>query len=262
VSSSNTAGTLQDDSDSDSDVDEPTIVVTTLPIHVTDPPPKDASDAHSADEVENSTYAEDLARLKKQEYAAAQEAKRLGLEFIHDTDQGHESPADISADASVDSADAHATDSYSADVPVSTKASTSMEEPFGRFPSPSDLANVEQSDGIFQSASYDEDSAPSLTNLDTSINVDPATTKRINTIHPQENILGDPNAMVLTRSAIKNTKFGQCAFLTYVSTQKRDNHTDQKHCLFACFLSQVEPTSIKQALTEPSWIEAMQEEMQ
>jgi hypothetical protein len=47
-----------------------------------------------------------------------------------------------------------------------------------------------------------------------------------------------------------------------VSTQQRDNHTDKKHCLFACFLSQVEPTSIKQALTDPSWVEAMQEEMQ
>ena len=45
-------------------------------------------------------------------------------------------------------------------------------------------------------------------------------------------------------------------------TQQRDNHTDQQHCLFACFLSQVEPTSVAQALTIESWVEAMQEEMQ
>ena len=39
-----------------------------------------------SDGVENSTYAEDLARLKKQEHAAAQEAKRLGLVFAQDTE--------------------------------------------------------------------------------------------------------------------------------------------------------------------------------
>jgi hypothetical protein len=267
-SSSNNAGTLPDDSDSGSECDEPTIVVTTLPIQLADPPTKEASDAKSAEDVENSTYVEDLARLKKQEHAAAEEAKRLGLEFAQDTkallkqaaveESRKTNSADTSAGPSVDPADGDSAEPSSAALPVST----SLDEPFGRFPTPSDLANVEQSDGIFQSASYDQDFAPTLTNLDTSIDVNPVTIKRINTIHPQDNILGDPNAMVLTRSAIKNTKFGQCGFLTYVSTQKRDNHTDQKHCLFACFLSQVEPTSIKQALSEPSWVEAMQEEMQ
>jgi transposase InsO family protein len=255
VSSSNSAGALQDDSDSDSECDEPTIVVTTLPIHIADPPNKETTDAKSADDVDNSTYAEDLARLKKQEHAAAKEAKRLGTEFAQDTEAllkqavVEESrktfSADVSADAAVDSADGDSADNNSAAVLVSTTTSTSLDEPYGRFPIPSDLANVEQSDGIFQSASYDEDFAPTITNLDTSIDVNLVVTKRINTIHPQDNILGDPNAMVLIRNAIKNTKFGQCAFLTYVSTQKRDNHTDQKHCLFACFLSQVEPTSIK-----------------
>ena len=101
-----------------------------------------------------------------------------------------------------------------------------------------------------------------MTNLETSVEVNPNPTKRINTIHPQTNILGDPNAMVQTRSTVKKTQFGQCAFITYVTNQKRDNHTDQQHCLFACFLSQVEPTSITQALNNPSWVEAMQEEMQ
>jgi hypothetical protein len=168
----------------------------------------------------------------------------------------------ISADESADAAAANSPEGIYAAVPISTVTSTSLDEPYGRFPTPSDLANFEQSDGIFQSASYDEDFAPTLTNLETSVDVNPVTTKRINTINPQDNILGDPNAMVLTRSEIKNTKFGQCAFLTYVSTQQRDNHTDQKHCLFACFLSQVEPKSIKQALTNPIWVEAMQEEMQ
>jgi hypothetical protein len=268
VSPTNIAGTLEDDSDSDSESDEPPIVVSSLPIHIVGPPNQEASNAKTADNVDNSTYAKDLARLKKQEHAAAEEAEKLGLEFAQDTEAFlkqaaiEESRKSISADASADRAAVNSAEGNSAAVPVSIVTSTSLDEPYGRFPTPSDLANVEQSDGIFQSASYDEDFAPTLTNLETSIDVNHVSTKRINTIHPQDNILGDPNAMVLTRSAIKNTKFGQCAFLTYVSTQKRDNHTDQKHCLFACFLSQVDPTSIKQALTDPSWVEAMQEEMQ
>nr|GEX83005.1 ribonuclease H-like domain-containing protein [Tanacetum cinerariifolium] len=44
--------------------------------------------------------------------------------------------------------------------------------------------------------------------------------------------------------------------------QQRDNHTDFQHCLFACFLSQVEPRSVAQALEDPSWVDAIQEEME
>nr|GFC69093.1 Gag-Pol polyprotein [Tanacetum cinerariifolium] len=37
---------------------------------------------------------------------------------------------------------------------------------------------------------------------------------------------------------------------------------DFYHCLFACFLSQVKPRSVAQALEDLSWVNAMQEEMQ
>nr|GEW72519.1 hypothetical protein [Tanacetum cinerariifolium] len=46
------------------------------------------------------------------------------------------------------------------------------------------------------------------------------------------------------------------------SSMERDNHIDFQHCLLACFLSQVEPRSVAQALENPSWVDAMQEEMQ
>jgi hypothetical protein len=267
-SPTNIAGTLEDDSDSDSECDEPTIVVSSLPIHVAGPTHKEFSDAKVADDVDNSTYVEDLARLKNQEHAAAEEAKRLGLEFAQDTEALLRQAAldasrkPISADGSPVVADANSPEDISTVVPVSTATSTSLDEPFTRFPSPSDLGNHEPSAGIFQSASYDDDFALTLTNLETSVDVNPIPTKRINTIHPLTDVLGDPSAMVQTRGTVKKTQFGQCAFITYVTSQKRDNHTDKKHCLFACFLSQVEPTSIKQALTDPSWVEAMQEEMQ
>ncbi|GKE17893.1 putative ribonuclease H-like domain-containing protein, partial [Tanacetum coccineum] len=61
---------------------------------------------------------------------------------------------------------------------------------------------------------------------------------------------------------LKKSKFGASAFVSYVYDQQRNNHTDYLHCLFACFLSQLEPSSVAQALIDPAWVEAMQEEMQ
>ncbi|GJT32528.1 putative ribonuclease H-like domain-containing protein [Tanacetum coccineum] len=47
----------------------------------------------------------------------------------------------------------------------------------------------------------------------------------------------------------------------FSSVQQRTNHKDFQNCLFACFLSQEEPKKVIQALKDPSWIEAMQEEL-
>ncbi|XP_019175585.1 PREDICTED: uncharacterized protein LOC109170903 [Ipomoea nil] len=54
--------------------------------------------------------------------------------------------------------------------------------------------------------------------------------------HPQDQIIGDVHDGVRTRSALQETQF-------------------------SCFLSQVEPKDIDDALKDPSWIEAMQEEL-
>ncbi|GJU15575.1 putative ribonuclease H-like domain-containing protein [Tanacetum coccineum] len=43
--------------------------------------------------------------------------------------------------------------------------------------------------------------------------------------------------------------------------QQRTNHKDFQNCLFACFLSQEEPKKVIHALKDPSWIEAMQDEL-
>nr|GEV94305.1 putative ribonuclease H-like domain-containing protein [Tanacetum cinerariifolium] len=50
----------------------------------------------------------------------------------------------------------------------------------------------------------------------------------------------------------------------FVSTtlKQRTSHKDLQNCLFAYFLSQEEPKKVVQALKDPSWIEAMQEELQ
>ncbi|GKA20330.1 putative ribonuclease H-like domain-containing protein [Tanacetum coccineum] len=51
------------------------------------------------------------------------------------------------------------------------------------------------------------------------------------------------------------------AMVSYISKQRRTDYKDYQNCLFACFLSQNEPKKVIQALTDPSWIEAMQEEL-
>ncbi|GKD81016.1 putative ribonuclease H-like domain-containing protein [Tanacetum coccineum] len=48
-------------------------------------------------------------------------------------------------------------------------------------------------------------------------------------------------------------------FLSAVYKEK--THDTLNTCLYACFLSQIEPTSIAKALSDSSWVEAMQEEL-
>ncbi|GJZ91414.1 putative ribonuclease H-like domain-containing protein [Tanacetum coccineum] len=62
---------------------------------------------------------------------------------------------------------------------------------------------------------------------------------------------------VLTRRMTKpSSKQG---FLSVVYEEK--THKDLHTCLFACFLSQEEPKRITKALSDPAWVEAMQEEL-
>ncbi|GJX06445.1 retrovirus-related pol polyprotein from transposon TNT 1-94 [Tanacetum coccineum] len=114
--------------------------------------------------------------------------------------------------------------------------------------------------------SYDDDFRATLTNLAPAVEVNPVPTKRVNTIHPQSQILGDLASPVLTRSraqkSISCCEWFESAFIGYIQDQQRTNHTNQLHCLSACFLSQLEPTSIAKALEDPDWVDAMQEEMQ
>ncbi|GJW67079.1 putative ribonuclease H-like domain-containing protein [Tanacetum coccineum] len=96
-----------------------------------------------------------------------------------------------------------------------------------------------------------------MTNLDTHIPVSPIPTTRIHKDHPVEQIIGDIHSAPQTRRMTKRvTDHGM-----FSSVQQRINHKDFQNCLFACFLSQVEPKKVIQALTDPSWIEAMQDEL-
>nr|GFA70644.1 ribonuclease H-like domain, reverse transcriptase, RNA-dependent DNA polymerase [Tanacetum cinerariifolium] len=130
-----------------------------------------------------------------------------------------------------------------------------------RFPSLSDLGNHQPTAGIFSSSSsYDDDLCADVTNLALNVVVDPVATKRVNTIHPQSQIIEALQSTVQTRSTVQKSKFSESAFISYVYNQNRTNHADHLHCLFAYFLSQLEPSSVAKALEDPDWVAAMQEE--
>ncbi|GKE69714.1 putative ribonuclease H-like domain-containing protein, partial [Tanacetum coccineum] len=110
--------------------------------------------------------------------------------------------------------------------------------------------------GRFSNAEND-DSGADIKNLDAYFHVSPIPTTRIHKDHPVEQIIGDLNSAPQTRRMTKNLK----EHSLFSSVQQRTNHKDLQNCLFACFLSQEEPKKVIRALKDPSWIEAMQEEL-
>ncbi|GJR63931.1 putative ribonuclease H-like domain-containing protein [Tanacetum coccineum] len=120
-----------------------------------------------------------------------------------------------------------------------------------------DLLNI----GIFSGAYDDEDvgAEADLNNLETTMNVSPIPTTRIHKDHPKDQIIRDINSATQTRRMTKISE--ELAMVSYIKKQRRTNHKDYQNCLVACFLSQIEPKKVTQALTDPSWIEAMQDEL-
>ncbi|GJV96963.1 ribonuclease H-like domain-containing protein [Tanacetum coccineum] len=120
-----------------------------------------------------------------------------------------------------------------------------------------DLLNT----GIFSGAYDDEDvgAEADLNNLETTMNVSPIPITRIHKDHPKEQIIGDPHSAPQTKRMTKSSQ--EHAMVSYIKKQRRTNHKDYQNCLFAYFLSQIEPKKVTQALTDPSWIEAMQDEL-
>nr|GEZ80756.1 hypothetical protein [Tanacetum cinerariifolium] len=96
-----------------------------------------------------------------------------------------------------------------------------------------------------------------MTNLDKYIPVSPILTTRIHKDHLVEQIIKDIHSALQTRRMTKNvTNHGMFSLV-----KQRIIHKDFQNCLFACFLSQVKPKKVIQALKDPSWIKAMQDEL-
>ncbi|GJR17476.1 retrovirus-related pol polyprotein from transposon TNT 1-94 [Tanacetum coccineum] len=58
--------------------------------------------------------------------------------------------------------------------------------------------------------------------------------------HPLEQVIGEPSRPVLTSNQLR---------------------TDGDMCMYALMVSTMEPTNVKEAMTDPAWIESMQEEL-
>ncbi|GJY34460.1 putative ribonuclease H-like domain-containing protein [Tanacetum coccineum] len=115
--------------------------------------------------------------------------------------------------------------------------------------------------GIFGNA-YDDEYVgveADLNNLETTMNVSSIPTTRIDKDHPKDQIIRDLNSAIQTRRMTKISD--EHAMVSYINKQKRTNHKDYQNCLFACLIFQKEPKKVIQALEDPSWIEAMQEEL-
>ncbi|GKE62361.1 hypothetical protein Tco_1512728 [Tanacetum coccineum] len=110
---------------------------------------------------------------------------------------------------------------------------------------------------IFGNAYDDEDvgADADLNNLETTMNVSPVSITRIDKDHTKDLIIRDFNSAIQTRRMTKISD--EHAMVCYINKQRRTNHKDYQNCLFAYFLSQIEPKKVIQALEDPSWIESM-----
>ncbi|GKB42505.1 putative ribonuclease H-like domain-containing protein [Tanacetum coccineum] len=95
--------------------------------------------------------------------------------------------------------------------------------------------------GIFSGAYDDEDvgAETGLNNLETIMNVSHIPTTIIHKDHPKDHIIGDINSATQTRRMTKISE--ELAMASYIKKHRRTNHKDYQNCLFAYFLSQIEP---------------------
>nr|GFA14335.1 ribonuclease H-like domain-containing protein [Tanacetum cinerariifolium] len=96
-----------------------------------------------------------------------------------------------------------------------------------------------------------------VSNMETSISASPTPTLRIYKDHPKSQIIGPVDTPIQTRHKFKMVE--EQSFIATIH-QKTDPALLQ-YCLFSCFLSQVEPKKVSDAFQNPSWVEAMQEEL-
>nr|GEV22028.1 putative ribonuclease H-like domain-containing protein [Tanacetum cinerariifolium] len=120
-----------------------------------------------------------------------------------------------------------------------------------KYPDDPDIPELE--DIIYSNDEEDVGAEADLSNLETNIHVSPIPTTRVHKDHPVNQIIGDINLAPQTRSMTRMVK-----------EQGRLHQINDEYfhtCMFACFLSQEEPKKVILALKDPSWIEAMQEEL-
>ncbi|GJS52940.1 putative ribonuclease H-like domain-containing protein [Tanacetum coccineum] len=96
-----------------------------------------------------------------------------------------------------------------------------------------------------------------ISNITTTYPVPSTPNTRIDKDNSLDHVIGDVQSCVQKRRMTKTTN--EQGFISAIYEGK--THEDLHTCLFYCFLSQEEPKKVIQALKDPRWIEAMQEEL-
>nr|GEX22906.1 hypothetical protein [Tanacetum cinerariifolium] len=121
--------------------------------------------------------------------------------------------------------------------PVPTAYSTDSQEPSNNL---GVTTNSDESNGV----------EADISNMETAIIASPTPTNRIHKDHPKSQIIGPLDTLIQTRNKSKEVE--EQSFIAIIH-QKTDPALLQ-FCLFSCFLSQVEPKKISDALQDPSWV--------
>nr|GEX70578.1 hypothetical protein [Tanacetum cinerariifolium] len=96
-----------------------------------------------------------------------------------------------------------------------------------------------------------------VSNMKSSITASPTPTFKIHKDHPKSQIIGPVDTPIQTRNKTKEMEEQ-----SFIATIHHMTNLDLlQFCLFSCFLSQEEPKKIFDALKDPRWVEAMQEEL-
>nr|GEW46606.1 putative ribonuclease H-like domain-containing protein [Tanacetum cinerariifolium] len=96
-----------------------------------------------------------------------------------------------------------------------------------------------------------------ISNISNTYHVPTTSNTRIHKDHSLDNVIGDMQSGVQTQRMIVSTD--EQGFINAIYKEK--SHEDLYTCLFAYFLSQEEPKRITNALKDPAWVKAIQEEL-
>ncbi|KAJ9547376.1 hypothetical protein OSB04_019919 [Centaurea solstitialis] len=192
-----------------------------------------------ADESSNATITEDLENLFQEWY-----------EDFKDSDKGSEGSDRTSANSDITSANlditsvnldnTNSTSEVQPPSPISNPCPKSQSLPPElpeQISSPVHSVSpfvAQASPNLPHSENSPENHSPVLQEISSNLNLPHAA--RWTKDHPQTQIIGDPSEGVKTRANLD-------------------------YCLFACFVSKNEPKKVTDALTDPFWVEAMQDEL-
>ncbi|GKE50760.1 putative ribonuclease H-like domain-containing protein [Tanacetum coccineum] len=104
---------------------------------------------------------------------------------------------------------------------------------------------------------FGDETEVDLSNITTIYLVPSTPNTRIHKDHSLDHVIGEVQSGVQTRRMTKTTN--EQGFISVV--YEGETHDDLYTCLFFCFLFHEEPKKVIQELKDPSWIEAMQEEL-